>query len=109
MINAGTSSQEMVISHGAYDIETVIAMLNASNALFELVSSGESAFKIIVTNFYMIDFTNVPEIQLILGFESSVLVKKTGQPTTILPEYVVQPNSGDERYHFSYAIDTSGY
>ena len=71
----------MLIPRGADDIETIIAMLNASEAfLFELVYSGENAFHITVTNFYTIDFTNVPEIQSILGFESSVLVKGLDNP-----------------------------
>ena len=44
-------------------------------SLFELVNSGENAFHITVTDFYLIDFTNAPEIQSILGFDTSVLVK----------------------------------
>ena len=43
--------------------------------MFELVYNGENAFHITITNFYMIDSTNAPETQSILGFESSVLVK----------------------------------
>ena len=49
-------------------------------SLFELVYSGENAFHITVTNFYKIDFTNAPEIQSILGFESSVLEKGVDNP-----------------------------
>ena len=49
-------------------------------SLFELVYSGGNAFHINVTNFYTIDFTNVPEIQSILGFESSVFVKGLDNP-----------------------------
>ena len=49
-------------------------------SLFELVYSGENAFHITMTNFYMIDITNAPEIQSILGFESSVLVKGLDNP-----------------------------
>ena len=49
-------------------------------SLFELVYSGENAFHINVTNFYTIDFTNVPEIQSILGFEMSVFVKGLDNP-----------------------------
>ena len=58
----------------------IIAMLNASDALFELVYSGENAFHITVNHFYMIDFTRAPEIQSILGFESSMLVKGLDNP-----------------------------
>ena len=49
-------------------------------SLFELVNSGENAFHITVTDFYTIDFTNAPEIQSILGFESSVLVEGLDNP-----------------------------
>ena len=56
-------------------------MLNASEAfLFELLQSGENAFHITVTDNYTIDFTNAPEIQSILGFESSVHVKWLDNP-----------------------------
>ena len=75
LINAGTTPQEVLIPRGAYEIETIIAMLNTSDALFELVYCGENAFHITVTNFYTIDFTRALEIQSIQGFESSVLVK----------------------------------
>ena len=41
VINGGYSnSSEIAIPQGAYEIETIIAMLNASDALFELVYSG---------------------------------------------------------------------
>ena len=49
-------------------------------SLFELVYSGENAFHITVTDFYTIDITNAPEIQSILGFESSVFVKGLDNP-----------------------------
>ena len=49
-------------------------------SLFELVYSGENAFYITVAIFYLIDFTIVPEIRSILGFESSVLVKGLDNP-----------------------------
>ena len=49
-------------------------------SLFELVYSGGNAFHINVTHFYTIDFTNAPEIQSILGFESSVFVKGLDNP-----------------------------
>ena len=45
-------------------------------ALFEVVTSGENAFH----HFYTIDFTNAPEIQSILGFESSILEKGIDNP-----------------------------
>ena len=80
LINAGNTPQEVLISSGAYDIETIIAMLNASDALFELVYSSENAFHITVNHFYTIDFTRVPEILSILGFESDTLVKGVDNP-----------------------------
>ena len=80
LINAGNTSQEAWIPRGAYDIETIIAKLNASDALFELVYSGENSFHITVNHFYTIDFTRVPEIQSILGFESDTLVKEVNNP-----------------------------
>ena len=42
--------------------------------------SGENAFHITVDHFYMIDFTNVLEIQSILGFESDILMKEVDNP-----------------------------
>ena len=80
LINAGSSPQEITIPRGAYDIETIIAMLNASDALFEVVYSGENAFHVTVNHFYTIDFTRAPEIKSILGFESDTLVKGVDNP-----------------------------
>ena len=80
LIDAGNTSQEVLIPRGAYDIETIIAMLNASDSLFELVYSGENTFHITVSHFYTIDFTNALEIQSILGFESDTLVKGVDNP-----------------------------
>ena len=37
VIDTGSTPQEVTIPRGAYDIETIIAMLNTSDALFELV------------------------------------------------------------------------
>ena len=42
--------------------------------------SGENSFHITVNHFYTIDFTRVPEIQSILGFESDTLVKEVNNP-----------------------------
>ena len=53
-------------------------------SLFELVNSSENSFHITVTDFYTIDFTNAPEIQSILGFEVSVLVKGLDNPRLFL-------------------------
>ena len=51
-----------------------------TTSLFKLVCNGENAFHITVTNFYTIDFIRAPEIQSILGFESSVLEKRVDNP-----------------------------
>ena len=81
VINGGyANSTEVTIPQGAYEIETIIAMLNASDALFELVYSGENAFRVTVNNFYTIDFSNAREIQSILGFDSSMLEKGVDNP-----------------------------
>ena len=42
----GSTLHTLSISRGTYDIVTIIAMLNASGALFEIVYSGENAFRI---------------------------------------------------------------
>ena len=42
----GSSLHTLSILRGTYDIETIIAMLNASDALFEVVYSGENAFRV---------------------------------------------------------------
>ena len=68
VIDAGNTSLEVTIFRGAYDIETIIAMLNTSDAVFELVYSGENAYRVTVNHFYTIDLRNAPEIQSILGF-----------------------------------------
>ena len=49
-------------------------------SLFEFVYSSENAFHITMTNFNTIDSTRVPEIQSILGFESSMLEKGLDNP-----------------------------
>ena len=41
VINGGRTDESIIsIPRGTYDIETIIAMLNESDALFELVYSG---------------------------------------------------------------------
>ena len=44
----GSSLHTLSILRGTYDIETIIAMLNASDALFEIVYSGENAFRVYI-------------------------------------------------------------
>ena len=81
VMNGGRTDESILsIPRGVYDIETIIAMLNVSDALFELVYSGENAFRVNVNNFYTIDFTNAPEIQSIFGFESNIPEKGIDNP-----------------------------
>ena len=42
----GSTLHTLSIPQGTYDIVTIIAMLNASDALFEIVYSGENAFRV---------------------------------------------------------------
>ena len=64
----GDRTDEIVISisRGTYDIETIIAMLNASDSLFEVVYSGENAFR--VYNQFVI----LPLTQLIHSLNSAI-------------------------------------
>ena len=81
VINGGrTDASEITIPQGAYELEQLIAMLNACDALFEVVYSGANAFRVSVNGFETIDFTNAPEVQNILGFESSILEKGLDNP-----------------------------
>ena len=42
----GSTLYILSISRGTYDIVTIIVMLNASDALFEIVYSGENVFRV---------------------------------------------------------------
>ena len=47
VINGGRTDESVIsIPRGTYDIKTIITMLNASDALFEIVYSGENAFRV---------------------------------------------------------------
>ena len=47
VINGDRTDESVIsISRGTYDIVTIIVMLNASDALFEIVYSGENVFRI---------------------------------------------------------------
>ena len=72
-----TDHATVEIPKGTYEIEEVIAMLNTSDALFELIYDGTNAFRVSVNYFYRLDFTRAPIIQKILGFEQSVIQKGT--------------------------------
>ena len=56
----GFTLHTLSISWGTYDIETIIAMLNASDALFEVVYSGENTFRVynqFVISFYVTTYS----------------------------------------------------
>lgn len=67
---------EIVIPRGSYTIEEIIALMNTSDAIFELVYSGSNAFRASVNYFYSIDFSSGREIQQILGFKDSFILNE---------------------------------
>ena len=76
VMNGGRTDESIKsIPQGTYDFETIIAILNVSDALFELAYSEKNAFHFTVTHYYSIDFTKAPEIQSIFRLKSSMLQK----------------------------------
>ena len=67
---------EIVIPRGSYTIEEIIALMNTSDAIFELVYSGSNAFRTSVNYFYSINFSNGREIQQILGFKDTFILNE---------------------------------
>lgn len=77
IINANIDEySEISIPRGSYTIEEIIALMNTSDALFEIVYSGSNAFKTSVNYFYSIDFSNGREIQQILGFKDTFILNE---------------------------------
>lgn len=77
IINANVDEySEISIPRGSYTIEEIIALINTSDAIFELVYSGSNAFKTSVNYFYSIDFSNGKEIQTILGFQDEYILNE---------------------------------
>lgn len=77
IINANVDDySEISIPRGSYTIEEIIALMNTSDAIFELVYSGSNAFKTSVNYFYSIDFSNGKEIQTILGFQDEFILNE---------------------------------
>ena len=77
IINANIDEySEICIPRGSYTIEEIIALMNTSDAIFELVYSGSNAFKTSVNYFYSIDFSNGKEIQTILGFQDEYILNE---------------------------------
>ena len=70
-----TDHATIEIPKGVYEIEELIALLNTSDALFELIYEAENAFKVSVNYFYRIDFLRAKIVQKILGFDKSVIIK----------------------------------
>ena len=68
---------EIEIDAGVYELEELIAMLNCSDALFEVIYEGSNAFRVSVSYFYTIDLTRASDIQHILGFKDSVISRDT--------------------------------
>ena len=66
---------EIEIESGVYELEELIALLNCSDALFEVIYEGANAFRVCVSYFYTIDFTRASDIQHILGFKDSKITR----------------------------------
>lgn len=76
VIDGNTTDHATIeIPKGVYEIEELIALLNTSDALFELIYEAENAFKVSVNYFYRIDFLRAKILQRILGFDKSVIIK----------------------------------
>lgn len=105
-----TDHATVEIPKGTYEIEEVIAMLNTSDALFELIYDGTNAFRVSVNYFYRLDFTRAPTIQKILGFEQSVIQKGT----EIIKRYYLTSSANQivvtrDTTHYTLVIPTGYY
>ena len=72
-------SAEIEIPRGQYTIEELLALLNCSDSLFELIYYGENAFRICISDFNYIDFKQAPVIKSILGIESDIITQAENQ------------------------------
>ena len=72
---------EVIIPQGAYELEELIAMLNCSDAQFEVVYECENAFRTCIKYFYSISFKEAEIVKKILGIESSVLQRLQSERT----------------------------
>ena len=76
-----TNGESVTIDAGYYTLSEIIAILNTmSNTTFSISTMATSYGSIWIQSAYSIDFTNAPEVQNILGFESSVLEKGLDNP-----------------------------
>jgi len=69
----------VVIPEGMYSIEQILALLNCSDALFQLIYHGANAFRVTISDFSHIVFTQAQEIKAILGIDSDTVVETEAQ------------------------------
>ena len=60
---------QIIFNSGTWDINELMDKLNSGNAIFNLVISGKDTYKVQITDFESIDFSNAPQIKNILGIE----------------------------------------
>ena len=72
-------SAEIEIPRGQYTIEELLALLNCSDSLFELIYYGENAFRICISDFNYIDFKQAPVIKSILGIDNDIITQAENQ------------------------------
>ena len=70
---------EIYVSQGQYTIEELLALMNCSEALFELMYSGKDAFRICISDFNYIDFRDSSEVKNILGIEDTIITETKSQ------------------------------
>lgn len=72
-------SAEIEIPRGQYTIEELLALLNCSDSLFELIYYGENAFRICISDFNYIDFKSAQVIKTILGIDNDIITEAENQ------------------------------
>ena len=60
---------QIIFNPGTWDINQLMDKLNTGNAIFNLVISGKDTYKVHITDFQSIDFSNAHQIKNILGIE----------------------------------------
>jgi len=72
----------ITIPPGGYSIEELLALLNCSDSLWELIYHGANAFRITISGFSHIDFNQSTQLMQILGIgdiDNNILVENTVQ------------------------------
>ena len=64
---------QIIFNTGTWDINQLMDKLNSGNAIFNLVISGKDTYKVHITDFQSIDFSNAPQIKNILGIENDLI------------------------------------